>query len=281
MSRVEPADPTSGSDSGLGFVKLEGLGNDFVLIDFRSGAPALSPDALRRLGDRRLGIGFDQLLSIHPSRSAYAFDVAIHNADGSPAEQCGNGMRALAAWLDARGELPGNGLDIGTPAGRVRLARAGELDGQPAWTAELPGLELGPGDARRRDVRLGNPHRVLRIEQTPDPERLDDARRAEPDAAELNLGIVCVRDRNRIDLRVHERGAGPTPACGSGACAAAAALIDAGAVDSPVRVVQPGGIVVVDWIPGDSRVRLTGPARVVFEGTIAWPTAATNPAPSP
>ncbi|MBY6203834.1 diaminopimelate epimerase [Halomonas denitrificans] len=265
----------------LAFVKLEGLGNDFLLVDSRPGGPALSPDLIRRLADRRLGVGFDQLLRIQPPRSGHAFDVVIHNADGSPAEQCGNGMRALAAWLDARGELPQGGLDIGTPAGRVRLARADAADGASAWSAELPGLELGPGDATRRDVRLGNPHRVLTIDRPPDPERLEDARRAQPDAAELNLGIAYVRDPHRIELRVHERGAGPTPACGSGACAAAAALIDAGAVESPVRVEQPGGIVVVDWIPGESRVRLTGPARVVFEGTIAWPTAATNPDPTP
>lgn len=280
---MTPTEPPEAMDrpSPLAFVKLEGLGNDFMLIDGRHGAPKLSPDAIRRLGDRRLGVGFDQLLCIHSPRAGHAFDVAIHNADGSPAEQCGNGMRTLAAWLDARDELPAEGLDIGTPAGRVRLVRADALDGAPAWSAELPGLELGAGDATRRDVRLGNPHRVLRVDQPPDPERLEDARRAQPDAAELNLGIACIIDRSRIELRVHERGAGPTPACGSGACAAAAALIDAGAVDSPVRVEQPGGIVVVDWIPGESRVRLTGPARVVFEGTIAWPTAATNPDPTP
>ncbi|NKI35802.1 diaminopimelate epimerase [Wenzhouxiangella sp. XN79A] len=259
------------------FAKLEGLGNDFMLVDARSGAPTppLDPAILRRLADRRLGVGFDQFLLLLPSRDDAAFAVVIHNADGSPAEQCGNGMRALAAWLDAHDQLPEHGLVVATPAGPVHLDRAEPIDGQAAWSAELPGLQLlerGPG---RREVRLGNPHRVLRVDVPPDAEALAAAFRAEPDAAGLNLGLACAVDRHRIALRVHERGAGPTPACGSGACAAAASMIASGEVDRPVRVDQPGGSVVVDWQPGESRVRLTGPARPIFEGWIAWP----NPTP--
>ena len=198
---MTPTEPPEAMDrpSPLAFVKLEGLGNDFMLIDGRHGAPKLSPDAIRRLGDRRLGVGFDQLLCIHSPRAGHAFDVAIHNADGSPAEQCGNGMRTLAAWLDARDELPAEGLDIGTPAGRVRLVRADALDGAPAWSAELPGLELGAGDATRRDVRLGNPHRVLRVDQPPDPERLEDARRAQPLQQRQHLGGVPARPEHHTE----------------------------------------------------------------------------------
>ncbi len=258
------------------FAKLEGLGNDFMLVDARRGAlPSLDEEVVRQLADRRRGVGFDQLLVLAPGPEACAFAVRIHNADGSPAEQCGNGMRALAAWLDMRDELPDGGCTIATPAGPVRLDRAAPIDGVPTWSADLPGLTLGAGDAHRREVRLGNPHRVLRVDAPADADALDRAFGAEAGAAELNLGLACVLDRHRLTLRVHERGAGPTPACGSGACAAAVSMIAAGEVDVPVRVDQPGGSVVVDWVPGESRVRLTGPARVVFEGRIAWP----NPTP--
>lgn len=257
------------------FFKLEALGNDFVLIVERDRSIRPGADAIRALADRRRGIGFDQLLLLRID--AHPPEVRIYNADGSAAEQCGNGMRALAAWLDGRGELPSDGLELGTPAGPVRLSRAEPIDGQAAWTAELPGLELGAGDEHRREVRLGNPHRVLCVPQPASAEVLLERVRREPGAADVNLGLACPIGEDRIALRVHERGAGPTPACGSGACAAAAALIDAGRVRAPVRIDQPGGSVVVDWLPGESRVRLTGPARVVFEGKIAWPNPNTAP----
>lgn len=258
----------------LAFAKLEGLGNDFVLIDGRSGAPGFvgTPAAVRQLADRRLGIGFDQLLLLQSASPPALAHVRIFNADGSEAEQCGNGMRALAAWLDAGGQLPSGGADVETAAGRVRLDRAEPIDGRTAWSAELPGLALGDGNADRREIRLGNPHRVLRVASPPDAATLAAAFAGEADAEQVNLGLAYPGAADRIALRVHERGAGPTPACGSGACAAAVAMIDAGLARAPVRVDQPGGSVVVDWRRGETRVRLTGPARVVFQGRIAWPT---------
>jgi diaminopimelate epimerase len=174
-----------------------------------------------------------------------------------------------------RGELPIGGGDVETVAGVVRLDRAEALDGRPAWSAVLPGLELGEGNAERREIRLGNPHRVLKATTPPDAAALDSKRAEERNVDQVNLGLAFPVSRHRIVLRVHERGAGPTPACGSGACAAAVAMIEGGQVDAPVRVEQPGGSVVVDWRRGESRVRLTGPARVVFEGSIPWP----NPTP--
>lgn len=263
------------------FTKLEALGNDFVVLDGRNHPLDLDRGKVRALGDRRRGIGFDQLLELRASNSEAAFEVHIHNRDGSPAEQCGNGMRALAAWLDLNDALPAAGLRIDTPAGPVHLSRAEPIGAAAAWTAELPGLELEErnSDVGVRNVRLGNPHRVVVIDEAPDADRLAQERRRFADAETLNLGIVHAVDPTTLQLRVHERGAGPTPACGSGACAAAAAMIGMGRAESPVRVEQPGGIVVVDWIPGESRVRLTGPARVVFEGQIAWPTPPKNQEP--
>lgn len=256
----------------LAFAKLEGLGNDFVLIDRRGASSDVAPcrSMIQELADRRRGIGFDQLLLLEPG--AAAMRVRIFNADGSEAEQCGNGMRALAAWLDAGGELPTGGVDVETAAGLVHLDRADPIDEQTAWSAELPGLTLGVGNGDRRELRLGNPHRVLRSDSPPDAAALEAAFATEDEAAQVNLGLAHVQGPDRIVLRVHERGVGPTPACGSGACAAAVAMIEAGLSRAPVRVDQPGGSVVVDWRRGESRVRLTGPARVVFEGCIAWPT---------
>lgn len=262
------------------FVKLEGLGNDFVLVDGRDRPFTASAAGARRWSDRHTGIGFDQLLILHPHPSAIA-RVEILNADGSSAEQCGNGMRAIAAWLHRRGEL-GDDAALATPAGPVELQRAAE--GQ--FTAVLPGpREIEPaslglswptltGDEPRPAlISMGNPHLVLITADEPGAGELArivaEVERCEGWRNAANISLARIDDRVRVGLRVHERGAGPTAACGSAACAAAWIATDGGRRPDPVRVAQPGGTLVVDFNTSDGRVRTTGPARVVFEGRIA------------
>lgn len=263
----------------LTFFKLEGLGNDFVLVDARDNPVSYSADDVRRLADRHTGIGFDQLLVLVPAGPAgTGIRIDIHNADGSPAEQCGNGMRAIAAWLDARGQL-GDGVEVETPAGPVGLERAPPIDRRPAWTATLPGPTFPdmPDDIDEPGavhVDTGNPHLVVtwpRVPDAADLEQLAERRFRHGDRDRFNIGLAHARDPHTIALRVHERGSGPTRACGSGACAAAAALIRDGHAVTPVLVEQPGGNVVVNWTLGASRIELTGAARVVYQGTIEWP----------
>lgn len=263
------------------FDKLEALGNDFVVIDERAGARSWPDDAIRRIADRRLGVGCDQVLLLRRPRGRSALAVEIRNADGSAAEQCGNGMRALAAWLRQRGELTG-GVRVETPAGPVSL-RAADRAGE--YTAELPGArplsaaELGlpeppplPGVVAARLISMGNPHLLLVVETPPDATMLDAASASLAQAPgwrdAVNIGLVQRSGADRIRLRVRERGSGPTPACGSGACAAAWLALRELDVSAPVAVDQPGGTLVVDLGGGSGRIRTAGPAAVVFQGRI-------------
>lgn len=266
------------------FFKLEALGNDFVLVDGRAPSRSrerrLTPAEARRLADRRRGIGCDQLLVLHPPANAGAFAVRIRNADGSEAEQCGNGMRALAAWLHRSGDL-GRGVVVETPAGDVELGRSergeftADLPGPADVTADqlhLPPLPRVPWSNRAALVSMGNPHLIVLVDTDPDPDLL--ARHAaelerEPSWRNaVNLGLCHARSPERAVLRVHERGAGPTPACGSAACAAAWSVGRRLAAHSPLAVEQPGGTLVVDWRRRPDRVLTAGPATVVFQGRI-------------
>ena len=262
------------------FYKLEALANDFVLIDARDREPTIEASRIQQLADRRTGIGFDQLLLLKPSMENAVAAIEIFNADGSIAEQCGNGMRAIAAWLARTGQLASS-TRIQTPAGDVMLARAG--DG--GFSADLPGpaplshTALGlpvptlPANVDRWDlVSLGNPHLIVRW-----PAEITAATLAglvssvEQNSAwrqQVNIGVVRIESEDQIALRVHERGAGATQACGSAACAAAWTLRRQHANAAPVSVRQPGGTLVVDLNAASGRVVTTGPARVVFEGRL-------------
>jgi len=267
---------------GTRFYKLEALGNDFVLIDARRSPLELDRRAIVELSDRRCGIGFDQLLVLRdPNNDEQVARVEIHNADGTSAEQCGNGMRAIAAWLEYLGRLKPR-ASLATPAGRVDLG----LVSADTFSTDLPGphaletTEISatppPVPARATDwelVSTGNPHLVL---LWPDEPGIDDLDRVAAAFAaredwhnRVNIGLVHADTRQQAMLRVHERGAGPTMACGSGACAAAATLIRRGLCSSPVAIEQPGGRLVVHWQADSDRIVVQGPARVVFEGSIA------------
>lgn len=278
-------------NESLPFHKLEALGNDFMLIDARHRSLALSGNQVRRWADRRRGVGFDQLLVLRPApeRGQHCL-VEIRNADGSDAEQCGNGMRAVALWLAAHDRTAG-AIRLATAAGSVEVEYRTDDDISATLPAPdfspsavgLAGVERFPArlEAEGEQLKvygasLGNPHLLVLEDRSPDVARLEQLGRAlgqHPDLARgANVGLATIESRHRLDLKVFERGAGATRACGSGAAAAAAILLDLGRVDNPVEVAQPGGTLVVNW-PGTGRaIAMAGPAREVFEGVIPCPT---------
>ncbi|MEX2500710.1 MAG: diaminopimelate epimerase [Wenzhouxiangellaceae bacterium] len=261
------------------FHKLQALGNDFVLIDARSREFDLAAAQIMALANRRTGIGFDQMLVLRPGGDQTLAYIDIFNADGSRAEQCGNGMRAIAAWLDRTGELSLQ-TRVDTPAGAVTLGRS--PDG--GFTADLPGPE--PLDRAALDlpaptlpaiagqwelVSLGNPHLIIDWPESPTAEALAEvvaALEPGPWNGRVNVGLMHVEPES-VMLRVHERGAGPTLACGSAACAAAWIARRANPDPAPVVVRQPGGTLVVDLASRVGRAVTSGQASVVFEGKIA------------
>ncbi len=270
----------------IAFSKLEALGNDFILIDARAVEFAPERDQVRKLADRRLGIGCDQLLILTPDDSGQALArIMIFNSDGSRAEQCGNGMRAIARWLEQRGELLQVGQVI-TDAGPVGLTLLADHQVQatlpPPDLSALPGAPASPDGTWQEQLHgfrlvmdylsLGNPHLIALGE---DPLLTDQLGLLGPELERhpalttgANVSLARITGPAQVDLVVHERGAGPTPACGSGACATAVALIRRGRISPPVRVSQPGGTLVIDWRGEGSPIIMTGPARHVFDGRI-------------
>jgi len=270
------------------FTKMEGAGNDFVVLDCTRTPFALSPRDLRRLADRHFGVGCDQVLVVERATRADAdFRYRIFNADGGEVEQCGNGARCFVRFVHERGLCGKDEIVVETLGGLIspRMEPDGEVSvdmGAPVFEhARVPfsggreGMLQDIGvDGRTLQVAvlsMGNPHAVQVV---PD---VDSA----PVAAEgplievhplfprrVNAGYMQVLDRNSIALRVYERGAGETLACGTGACAAVVSGIRRGLLDSPVRVRTRGGALTVAWQGGDNAVRMKGPARTVFTGSI-------------
>ncbi|TAM63772.1 MAG: diaminopimelate epimerase [Rhodanobacter sp.] len=285
----------------LRFSKMHGIGNDFVVLDCRHGAFPLNPAQIRALADRHTGVGFDQLLSVEPARDpSCAFYYGIWNADGTPSGQCGNGVRCVAAWLHRAGALPlGDSVQIESPSGpvAVRLLGANEVTvdmGEPIFEpARIPfsaGHAAGPAADRYRidvggdaleigAVSMGNPHAVVPISDLAIPDlTAPELQRLGPQLSGherfpqgANAGFVQLLDRGHLKLRVHERGAGWTQACGTGACAAMAVLHRRGEVDDRVQVDLPGGTLRIDWAGPGRSLWMTGPAAFVFEGEWAVP----------
>ncbi|GLQ45221.1 diaminopimelate epimerase [Dyella lipolytica] len=271
----------------LRFSKMHGSGNDFLVVDGRGGGLALNPAVIRAMADRHTGVGFDQLLSIEPARDGRsAFYYGIWNADGSFSGQCGNGVRCVAAWLHRAGALAiGDTVQIQSPSGpvAVRLIDAHRVTvdmGEPIfdppripfdapnsadhYTLEVDGQALEIGAAS-----MGNPHAVVVVENLAAPAlaRLGPALTGHARFREgANAGFVQKLDRQHVRLRVHERGAGWTLACGTGACAAMAVLRRRGDVDARVQVDLPGGSLEIEWAGPGERLWMTGPATFVFEG---------------
>jgi diaminopimelate epimerase len=271
------------------FVKMHGLGNDFAIFD-ATVAP-FEPDAatVRRIADRRLGIGCDQVLVLDPPRDAGSVAAyRIYNASGEPAEQCGNGARCLAALVaprvpDGRAET----LRLDSPAGLVlaRVAGDGEVEvrmGVPRFDpAQVPfvAAERAPlyeVDAAGEPVSLGvvsmgNPHAVVQVADVDAAPvaRVGAALERHPRfPAGVNVGFMQVLSRSHVRLRVHERGVGETLACGTGACAAVAVGRDRNLLDERVNVDLRGGRLMVSWTGAGEPVWMSGPAERVYEGYI-------------
>ena len=274
----------------LRFSKMHGAGNDFVILDLRGGQPAPATDIVRAIGDRHRGVGFDQLLSVEDSCSAGCVaSYRIWNADGSIAEQCGNGARCVAAWIVRAGIASGPRFTLDSPAGPIAVDCLDDgrfaLDmGRPVFAPSDIPFASTDGDAASYEsvvagellrfgiASMGNPHAVLEVASADAApvERIGRTLQASPlFPAGVNVGFAQVLDRATIRLRVYERGAGETLACGSGACAAVAVLARQGRVGEHVDVDLPGGRLSIDWPGGDAPVRMAGPAAFVFEGE--WP----------
>ena len=266
--------------SELDFHKMHGLGNDFVIVDQRSGKLSLSPEQISRIGDRRHGVGFDQLLCLEPSDKADVF-MRVFNPDGSEAGVCGNGTRCVARLmmeehglshvaietragvLEATPGLLGYTVDMGRPGqswDEIPLSRA----------MDTLALDIEAGPLKQPTaVSMGNPHAVFFVDDA-DAVPLDELgpelehHPLFPDRA--NIGVATVRDRDTIRLRVFERGAGITSACGSGACAALVAAVRRDLTAHTASVCLDGGRLRITW-GEDGRVKMTGPATHAFKGT--------------
>jgi diaminopimelate epimerase len=278
----------------LGFSKMHGIGNDFVVLDCRQSTFPLNVDQIRALGDRHKGVGFDQLLSVEEARDPNcAFYYGVWNADGSPSGQCGNGVRCVAAWLHRAGELAiGETVRIESPSGpvAVRLIDANEVIvdmGEPIFEpAQIPfdapqaadryTIEVNGSALEIGAVSMGNPHAVVRVGVAPSRSMPSDGPvlTSHPRfALGANASFVEVLDRRHLRLYVHERGAGWTLACGTGACASMAVLHQRGEVDDSVQVSLPGGMLQIDWAGPGQPLWMTGSASFVFEGEWQVPAA--------
>lgn len=276
----------------LRFSKMHGIGNDFVVLDCRQREFPLNAAQIRRLGDRRTGAGFDQLLSVEPARDpSCAFYYGIWNTDGSPSGQCGNGVRCVAAWLHRAGALAlGDSVRIESPSGpvTVRLLGAHEVTvdmGEPIFEpARIPfeaaaaavryDIRVGADMLQIGAVSMGNPHAVVVLNDFHDPAQMQLGpllSSHERFIQGANAGFVQPLDRTHLRLQVHERGAGWTRACGTGACAAMAVLHQRREVDDRVWVELPGGTLQIDWAGPGHALWMTGPAAFVFEGEWAIP----------
>jgi diaminopimelate epimerase len=277
----------------LRFTKMQGLGNDFVVFDGITQHVALAPDELRRLADRRFGVGCDQVLVVEPpTRAGVDFRYRIFNADGGEVEQCGNGARCFVVFVRDKRLTDKREIRVETAGGIIvpRLEDSGEVSvdmGVPRFRADDVPFTGGSGgvtdmldvDGNPVEVSvlsMGNPHAVqvvADIERAPVATQGPRIEHHPRFPRRVNAGYMQVVDRANIRLRVWERGAGETLACGTGACAAVVAGIRRGLVDSPVRVATRGGALTITW-EGDGRpVMMKGPATTVFEGRWEAPPA--------
>ena len=272
------------------FSKMHGAGNDFVVLDLRKGTPAPDTNACAHIADRHRGIGCDQLLTVEPPRSEGAVaSYRIWNADGSSAQQCGTGARCIAAWLVREGAAPMLGdFIIDSPAGAHEVMRDREggfvIDmGLPCFAPQDVPL-LGWNEARDPytlylegravlfgAVSMGNPHALVEVPNIGNAPVEAMGRALQRNAAfpeSVNVGFAEILARDHIRLRVFERGAGETLACGSGACAAVAVLIRRGRLDGNRDIVVdlPGGALRICQDQDSGRIAMGGPTAFVFEG---------------
>ena len=260
------------------FHKMHGLGNDFVVIDARELPLEMTAARAHAIGDRRTGIGCDQLIVLEPSKVA-DLKMRIFNADGGEVEACGNATRCIALLMGGPAEIETLGGILHTEPGD---AEATVTLNPPAFDWELIPLAMPmdtrdmpvnwDGLARPAAVNVGNPHVIFFVPDCDDVEleTLGPIIENDPLFPErINVNVAHVLGKNHLKLRVWERGVGLTRACGTGACATAVAAIRAGLVSSPVQVSLPGGDLEIAWQDGGT-IRMTGPATNVFSGEADW-----------
>ncbi len=272
----------------LRFTKMHGLGNDFMVIDGVNQSFPADPALIKRLGDRHFGVGFDQLLLVErPELTGADFRYRIFNCDGSEVEQCGNGARCFARFVHDKGLSARSEIAVETAKGVIypRLEANGEITvnmGAPrVLPAEIPfvaeadsvihHLEVGGRELEISVVSMGNPHAVQVVadaESAPVAELGPLIEHHPRFPQRVNAGFMQIVSRNAIRLRVFERGAGETLACGTGACAAVVAGIRRGLLDESVRVSTHGGELTIRWAGGSEPVWMTGPAETVYEGSV-------------
>ena len=272
----------------LHFTKMHGAGNDFVVIDAVRAAIKINEDQIRKIADRQTGVGCDQVLLIEPPKRPDAdFEYRIFNADGSPAGQCGNGARCVGRFiheqrLSAKSTIT---LQVGSDLRRLEFDETGSVKaelGAPIFApAQIPfatdedatehALTLANVTVMAGVVSVGNPHAVLLVDDiaaTPVEKIGPMIQSLDVFPQGVNVGFMQVESNTQVKLRVFERGAGETLACGSGACAAVIHGIRLGQLANKVTVSVPGGKLEVSWDNGVSSVWLSGPAETVFEGKL-------------
>lgn len=272
----------------LRFTKMQGAGNDFVMLDATKGPIELSAEQLRRLGDRRFGVGADQILLVEPARrGGVDFSYRIFNNTGDEVEHCGNGARCFVRFVHEKGLTAKRAIRVETKAGLIepRLEADGLVTvgmGMPRFEpshvpfvtdsdALVQPLHVGADTVEITALSMGNPHAVqlvANVDAAPVAVQgpLIENHPRFPQRA--NAGFMQVVDRHAIRLRVYERGAGETLACGTGACAAVAVGVLRGLLDSPVKVATRGGELNIAWEGPGRPVLMTGPAVTVFDGEL-------------
>jgi len=277
----------------LRFTKMHGLGNDFVVVDGIRQEVDLTPGQLRRLADRRLGVGCDQILVVErATRPDADFRYRIYNADGGEVEQCGNGARCFVKFVRDARYTAARRIRVETAGGIIvpEVVDGGEVTvdmGVPRFApsaipfasdtdAVVQRLDVGGETIEITVVSMGNPHAVQVVAAVDRAPVTTQGPRLEHHARfpqRVNAGYMQVVDRATIRLRVWERGAGETPACGTGACAAVVTGIRRGLLDAAVRVETRGGWLTIVWPGPGAPVAMTGPATTVFEGEWEVPAA--------
>ena len=272
----------------LNFTKMQGAGNDFVVIDSVTTPIRLTTAQIQRIANRFFGVGCDQLLMVeNTSTPDVDFRYRIFNADGGEVEQCGNGARCFVRFVSAKGLTSKREINVETASGIITLTL--QDDGQvtvnmgpprfdpaqipflaPEQALQYP-LKLNASTISISAVSMGNPHAVTLVEDVDTAKVAELGPQIEAHALfpqRVNAGFMQVLNPHEIKLRVYERGSGETLACGTGACAAAVSGIQLGQLTSPVLVNTRGGQLSIAWAGGNAPVMMTGPAEIVFEGQI-------------
>ena len=266
----------------INFTKMQGLGNDFIVIDNIEGNVCLSTEEIRQLSDRRFGIGFDQLLMVESANTRDVdFRYVIFNADGSEVSQCGNGARCFALYLQKKELTNKNTITVETNSGnlvltinrdksvRVEMGKPNFIPSEIPFITQAQAIEYSLESQKMGVLSIGNPHAIIILKDIYGENIEAIATRLQnsdyfPES--VNVGFMQILSRNEINLRVIERGVGETLACGSGACAAVIHGIQLGLLENEVEVQLKGGSAFVEY-NGDS-VYLSGPGEFVYEGAV-------------